>query len=447
MKKILSTIFMVALVFGFMFTVNAATGTITITNNATNTDVTYNAYRMLDLSYDETTSSYAYTINSDWTGFFTEENLGLVTSEVKGGVTYITNITEENAKTLAEKALVYAKSNNVPIAGTTTIAKDLAEGTITVSELGYYLIDSSLGALVHLDTTDSEAKIIDKNGEPTITKEANVTSVSIGDTITYTIEVTVQSGAQNYKVVDNMSKGLTLNEDSFAFTYAGTTPSTNPTPSFTNNNDGSTNFTIDFSNTDLSKVTKITITYTATVNADSVKVDKVNNTATLEYGNNNSYTSEVVSTPLYQFSIKKVNEKNDALEGAKFKLYDAETNGNEIALYYDATNNCYRPVLGTEQAVEIEAGEANIRGLAAGTYYLEETVAPEGYSLLGTRKAVTVSENGETNAIAQDVVNTTGTVLPSTGGMGTVLFVTVGSMMAAAFGLALITKFRMSRIQ
>ena len=446
MKKILNVLLAVVAFFGITLTANAANnGKITITNSAENTDVTYNAYRVLDLSYNSTTGSHAYTINSDWTGFFTAENLSLVTyMTATDGTIYITNITEANAKILAEKALVYAKANNIAATDSTTIPKGVKTGSIDNLPLGYYLVDSSLGALVHINSTDPEAEIIEKNGEPTIDKTVSAESNSIGEELTYTIVVDVKAGAENYKVTDVMTKGLTLDKTSFRFVYEGTAPAENPTPSYPTVNEG-TKFVIDFSDTDLSEVTKITITYKATINADAVTLDEVNNTATLNYGNDNEITDEDNNVKLYQFQIKKVSDSNEALEGAEFKLYDAKTGGNEIKLVKDG--NAYRPAITADEiaaAETIKAGEATVKGLAQGTYYLEEVVAPEGYTKLAARVDVQVSQDS-TTVTPFDVVNTTHTQLAATGGMGTVLFVTVGSLMTFACGLALVTKFRMNR--
>lgn len=443
MKKILKSLLAVVAFFGIILTVNAANnGKITITNSAQNTDVTYNAYRVLDLTYNSTTGSHAYTINSDWTDFFTEENLRLVTyMTANDGTIYITEISEANAKTLAEKALTYAKENNIAATGSTTINKGVGTGSIDNLPLGYYLVDSSLGALVHIDSTDTEATITEKNGEPTITKTVPTASSSIGEELTYTIAVDVKPGAQNYKITDEMTKGLTLDENSFTFTYEGTAPTANPTPRVSTSANG-TNFVIDFSNTNLTGVTKITITYKATINADAVTLDEVNNKVTLDYGNNNKVTDEDNNVKLYQFQIKKVSDSSEALEGAEFKLYDARTGGNEIKLVKDG--DAYRPALTGENPETIKAGEATVKGLAQGTYYLEEVVAPDGYTKLAARKEVTVNQDS-TTVTPLDVVNTTHSQLTPTGGIGTVLFVTVGSLMAFTFGLALVTKFRMTR--
>ena len=101
-------------------------------------------------------------------------------------------------------------------------------------------------------------------------------------------------------------------------------------------------------------------------------------------------------------------------------------------------------------------GKIRVAGLDNGTYYLEETVAPDGYNKLSARQKFIVSD-GNLDAIFNDgtystgsgvhVVNKTGSMLPETGGMGTVLFVAIGTVVVLGAGVLLVTKKRMSMIK
>ncbi len=147
------------------------------------------------------------------------------------------------------------------------------------------------------------------------------------------------------------------------------------------------------------------------------------------------------------------------LTGAKFKLYDAETGGNEIKLVQvtDAVDGgYYRPAVTGETGVEIEAGEVTIKGLGNGTYYLEETEAPISYNRLTGRQAVTIDGASLTNTAAADntytakdtdtgiqVVNQAGTELPSTGGIGTTIFYVLGGILIVGAVVLLVSRKRM----
>ena len=190
MKKVFKKLFTVMMVFVFTIVANAASdGSITIQNSAANTDVTYIAYKLLNMSYNEKTESVAYTINPTWAEFFDRDDIkALITMDSTGiYVVGIKDDSEANAKLLAEKAIAYATTNNIDadakialsyakanpsaISAIDTVTANSTTVTFDDLDLGYYLVDSTLGALVHLDSTNKSATIVEKNGEPKIEKE------------------------------------------------------------------------------------------------------------------------------------------------------------------------------------------------------------------------------------------------------------------------------------
>lgn len=449
MKKVFRILFLGIISLFAAITVNAATtGSITIDRqDKTNYETKYNAYRILDLSYDATNKSYAYTLNSTWKNFFT---IGDGKDYVNIDREYVTIKSGADAAELAKKALAYAKANNINAEKTTTIAKGERQATITGLELGYYLVDSSLGALCHLSSTDLKATIIEKNAEPTIEKTATTPvegTAKIGDKVDYKIVVNVAAGYQKYVITDKMTAGLTFNNDITIKYYDAEGNEVTGLTGADTNTTASTNYTfkIDFSNVNLANVAKIEITYSATINENAVDNNSSqSNEAKLSFGNNSNTTSSTKTITTYEALFTKVSDKGVKLTGAKFRLYDALTGGNEIKVV-KVSEGVYRVATAKEiednKAVEIEAGEVVIKGLALTDYYLEEITAPEGFTKLAAR--VKLTSGAETTL---EVVNTTGVVLPSTGGIGTTLFVLVGTIMVLSLGTVLVSKYRMTKI-
>ena len=241
-----------------------------------------------------------------------------------------------------------------------------------------------------------------------------------------------------------MSAGLTFNADSVNVKVGDTTVDTS-NYTVTPNKDGYT-FVVEFKDSyivTLPKNTKIEVYYTATLNENAVVEGNGNpNELDLAYGENNTTDKVKTTTYTYKFNIiKKDGETKTKLEGATFKLFDKNNNIIYVELI---ENNVYR-VTTEENDVLINAGEATIEGLDADTYYLEEVTAPTGYNKLTSKVEVIISKVGSNNTFSRftaEVLNYTGSKLPETGGMGTTLFLTFGSILVIGFGLLLVTKLR-----
>lgn len=157
-------------------------------------------------------------------------------------------------------------------------------------------------------------------------------------------------------------------------------------------------------------------------------------------------------TETYYFDLVKDNDKDEVLEGAEFKLYDAETSGNEIPVV-KVSDGVYRVAVTGETGVAIEAGTVRIQGLdGTKTYYLEEIKAPAGYNILTSRVAVQMEsadhpatvENNKYVSGGVEVVNQRGAELPSTGGIGTTIFYVIRAILVIGAGILLVTRRRMS---
>lgn len=436
---------------------NATKGSITISKTVK--DETYTIYRMFKLdSYNAESKTYSYTVESAWEGFFkTGAGGNYITLDGQGHPTWNAAKSQDSDKAeFAKLALKWAADNKI------TGTEETATGnTVTFSglDLGYYLVDSSLGALCGLNTTNPDATIKEKNEKPEIKKEVQTSAgdwssennAKIGDTVEYKVEIKVADGAQKYTVTDTMSKGLTFNNSSLKVT-ANDAVTTDYTLTSTTNG-----FTLVLPETYVSTLTKgttIIVTYNATLNKDAVIDGDGNaNEVKLSYGNHQNTVPSKVTTKSYQFDLVKVDgTTNKLLDGAEFELADGET---KLSFVKDTAGNYRVATTGDEGAtttITVKNGKVNIYGLAGKTYTLTETKAPDGYNKLVTSETVNLADGSKTHATIVDSVykdggvvveNHAGTVLPSTGGMGTTLFYVIGGGLMVAAVVLLVTKKRM----
>ena len=468
MKKLVNILLVLAMVLGMIPTMvnaeksyNTNDGKITI--NPAKENQVYNIYEVLELeSFDSDKKAYAYKAATEaWKTFINSNGIKgvYVNVDAQG---YVTWVSGASAAEFAAKALAYAKDETNNIAATAT--KESGNNTtveFTGLNLGYYLVDSSLGALCDLTTTAKEVTIHEKNTVGDMKKEVKIDAVnygesntaSIGDTIEYKIVVKIGKGAETYTLTDLLDESLTLKDNSISVTAPNVTD-------FATINTTATNdytFKVVIEGSKLAEDTEVTITYSAVLNEKAKKVN--NNKATLVYGNNNKIEKET-KTYTYEFDLIKTDSSNVLLDGAEFRLYDAATGGNEIKVIFDEANHIYRVATEAEKdaAVAITAtnGKATIFGLGNGTYYLEETKQPEGYNKLAPRVEVKVENayNKATTETADNVIkyvrggvrviNYNGTVLPTTGGLGTTLFIAIGSLVALMAAVVLVTNKRMA---
>ena len=488
MKKLMAALLAVAMVCAMAIPAFAASGSSpatrgSITISKAVAGETYTLYKMFDLKSFDTDANdgagtYSYTVDSNWKAFFATgaEGANYITLDANGHPTWVSSA---NAPEFAQKALAWAKTQPAITAAATS--QDAGSTTVTFSNLalGYYLVDTSLGALCGLDTTKPNATIEEKNVEPTIDKTvetshnnwATENTAKIGDTVNYKVTITVQTANNRYVLHDTMSEGLTFNKNTVKVTV-GTEDVATTNYDVVTTDIGTETFNINFNDSYIATLaagTKIEVTYSAVVNEKAqVGSDKNTNEAYLVYGSNHKTTHGKTNTNLYQFDlIKYCGTSGKLLGGAQFKLYDAMTGGNEIKLV-ENEDGTYRVATAAEingnktvDHIETVAGKTvKISGLDKKVYYLEETVPPAGYNGLTERVTVDLS-NGSKNAdpakidggkidvanAAQvggvAVMNNAGTTLPGTGGIGTTIFYVVGGGLMAAAAILLITKKRM----
>ena len=481
-KKIAAIMLSIMMVLGMASVVSAregdtGNGTITITNAIPKQ--TYKIYRILELeSHNTTTGSYAYKATSVWKPFI--EDNGIKDVYVTINNNYVTWKDGANADNFAKEALAYANKNNVNYDRIGTAPDATAEETtskVTFSNLplGYYLVDSSVGTLCSLDTTDTDVTIREKNGVPSVEKKVQEDSkigevdewgesntADIGQTVNFKTTITAQPGAQNYILHDKMDAGLTFGGtvtvkkgDTILTTpndYSLITDAANITDDCT----FEIAFTQAFCNT-LEAGDQIIVTYSATLNDDVESNHEYKNETWLKYGDSSTTTHSTTTTktfelPVFKYTMKNSTEK--ALAGATFTLSKNNTGAEPIKLV-NGKNNIYRVATTDEtntmtEVTTTDSGKFTIEGLSAGTYYLTETKQPDGYNKLSAPITVVIDENGnitvndQTSSVTEvKVLNNTGTILPTTGGNGTSLIYFLGAVLALVSGVVLITKQRM----
>lgn len=445
---------------------NDNSGSITI-NNAEEGH-TYNAYQILVLeSYNTDAGAYSYKANAAWEGWLKSQTQ-YVSIDDQG---YVTWVEGADAAAFAKAALAHAEENK--IIPTATKTADSTTVLFTGLNLGYYLVDTTLGTLCSLDTTEPNVTMQEKNEVPSQTKEVQEDSdnswgdentAEIGDTVNYRTTIKAKPGAQGYVLHDVMSAGLTLDPDSIKATGLAKGQDADNGDYHvvtTGLNDGCT-FEVVFHQSYLDTITAdtdIVVTYSAVVNENAQVSPSDNpNETKLEYGEASNPEDKFTppsETKTYTFKVDvvKTDGDNKVLDGAQFKLYDAKTGGKEIALV-EVSDGVYRLAKDGEIGVEYittENGQLEIKGFDANTnYYLEETKAPDGYNKLAERVEIAVIEgnleatvsNGTYEIGGVHITNKTGDELPGTGGMGTTVIYIVGGVLVAGAAVLLILRSR-----
>ncbi|MFQ6948012.1 MAG: SpaH/EbpB family LPXTG-anchored major pilin [Blautia hansenii] len=456
MKKMIAMFMMFAMILGLNTVAFAAEGTNTVHVNTGAYDVsnvTFKAYRVFDVTKNG--DKYGYAMTTNFVNFFKKKSLTTDNDAY--------NYANDNQKIIADELKEYIATKS-----TTEDASAIkTPGKATFSSLadGYYIIVPS-GATFSpnlVTVVGGEEKTVNLKGkDPTTEKKVedkDWASAQVGKKVTFkvTSQVPDMTGKKNYvfRLKDTLSEGLTMNVNDFKSVKIGEAALTKDSDYTVKVEPGTKAETTDlvveingFEKYNGQAGSNIVFEYQAEVNKDAVTVKNATNEAHVEYGNDpnqmGSSQPDKVKVYTHTLTIKKVDGKDNqiSLAGAEFELYEGSpAQGDAIKLVKESANNGnneYYVADSTEQTtatttvVSPANGTIVIKGLKAGKYTLKETKAPAGYNKGGdititiTADSSDQGENVIVTGNSIEVKNNSGIQLPSTGGMGTIIFVAAG---------------------
>ena len=475
---------------------------------------TINLYKLFNVTESTSgeTKNYAYTVNTDYKTALVTVLTNLKTSistipdvtetstdaELATAVSSIGAKDSKEVQKFANEFTKYALENSLAATKTSGRITDSKESyEFTDLDAGYYLVYVTGGKEIQssLVTVDETSKTVNlKTDAPSITKTADKETVSIGQVVKYTVTGSIPDttgySEYVYKIHDELSTGLDFVNDENGTALGEGATTVKVTVAFKDATDASTaptDATLDSTSKrkmslDLSewvranqtnKGKEFTVTYYAKVNKDAVVTN--NNKASLEYGNNPDDTTKTTpseaKTPTYPLDILKVKKDSDPeviLADAHFTLYASTTagdidEGKSIKVTKDADGkysyaadqnaaDATDDMVTVASKIDGQGYNLHINGLAAGTYYLKETKAPEGYNKLTKAIKVTITksttedesewtlaaENGTVDSKIVKIENSTGSILPSTGGMGTIIFAVIAAILVLGVAVSFI---------
>lgn len=497
--------------------VTKTTGSITMKKKGSQ----FSVYKVLDATAKAGQNVFTYSKNSAFESFFGNEAYGNFTIEkiaelpnelnIRNEDGTITDPIKETVK-LTTPLQKFIEDNGVQPVATITCPNDGTAVTVDNLGIGFYLIvetathsDSasvaSKSMLVPLPivegnkpnyswnynlniTPKDEPVPLDKNIRKQNGEKFELVSSStnnIGDILEYQVDTAIPHyddktdiKSIKYIITDTLSTGLDfVNQDKLNIVvadFSGNNKTLVKDVDYTIEYNGRT-MTINFVYPNIMAYNTLQLRYNVVINENAIVGGGANpNKVELEYTNNpNTGTTskpwDETKTYTYGIQILKhdVSDENVRLAGAAFELQDEE--GNVIAAYeYDKEGKLI--IAGDGNVETDEEGLAYFVGLEAGTYYLKETKAPEGYQILDGRATLVIEADLETgNAVytlngtviaettaienggsASKVVvtkfaNTKGFNLPKTGGAGTWMF-TVGGILIMASMVTVFVKLR-----
>jgi len=435
---------------------------------------TYEAYQIFtgDLSSDETTLS-----NIEWGNGITDA--GKVALQEKYGVTSAAEVAEKlgSAGADAKAAKEFAKAAGQYLQNATGL---------TGHEAGYYLVQnktvgSNEAYTNYILEVLKNVTVTPKTSIPSVTKKVKETNDTTGiktgwqdfadydrwDDVPFQLTATLPENLDDYEtyyfeLLDKLSPGFTLNKDTIKIYLDNGETKTEVTKSFKFDN-------LDFKIDNLKVLdgitasSKIVVEYTAKLNDKAVHGSSGNpGNVELVYSNNPNNTGvgastgktpeSIVKVYTYEAVFEEIDKNRESLKGAEFTLYKVVKDGDT-----------YKKVEVDKQTVG-ETEKFSFTGRDAGEYILVETKTPDGYNTIKPIdfKIVTdynkkldptklEGESGDAHfesnlsegSLTAEIISRKGSLLPSTGGVGTTILYSIGTILVLLSVVFLVTKKRM----
>lgn len=463
----------------------ASTASITVEDALENDE--FSAYKVINITYNAADNTLAYAWNADFAEYFADKGTDGAAltveefAELEDDADALKDLLSQLPNYIAAKGIAAVKTETAAADGKVTFA-GLAMGeyfirptsTTSVYQLMFQKIEPTVQNVGGTQTyVIDDVTFTAKKTEVTVDKEADKTSVTKNEKVTYTITVDIPTYADNatdksFYVADLLPDGLTIDTDSITVKIDGTAVDaaaydldTTATAAYTFKLSVRTaQYAASWS---ANGAKQLVITYTATLNDDdTTEVNTAEtNTVTFDYSfypyveNTHNQKTDSVDVTTFAIKIDKFVDGNEAskLADAKFDLYRVATQeeidaGLSVTIPHTRIDGILleaNKVTGADGYVVFEKYEANGDRY---DYYLVETAAPSGYNLLTEAKKVNFTDGdvAATDGVyTVKVPNKSGITLPTTGGMGTVIFTVIGIVLMGAAVILLVVSRKKSK--
>lgn len=388
--------------------------------------------------------------------------------------------------TTKEEFGTVSKNSPLTVAPGYYLLKDVTSNVPNGQEHSAFVVEvvGPLTVTAKAGEVTSDKKVKDKDDTTGVESDwQDSASYDIGDVVPFKLSATITTKYDAYDSYylafhDKLSTGLSFNSNSVVVKVGNTTIDSSKYEVVTSDLETGCTFEVRFANlknvTEVTAGSTITVEYNATLTSGAT-VGSAGNTNTMyvEYSNNPTQTGsgdrDTGKTPedtvivfTYKLIVNKKDDNDNALTGAGFTLYKKIKDTSTEGFTWQQVGN---EVKGTDMT------QFTWTGIDAGDYKLVETTTPAGYNTMAdilftvadTKDTTSVSPTltaltsvitgksdtfGTTDVtagtITADITNNKGTILPETGSTGTMMFITVGSILVMAAGVFMVVRKKMS---